>query len=188
MKKYRIYWTALLLIGILIGWAVFFHYYPVEEIVNDIGVQNTYLATFLLAAIGGFSSITGTSLYAALIALSKGGMSPIVLGIIAGLGLFLSDTVFYFIMSKLRLMISGSVGKWERVFRNMWKWIYHTPPWIVYGGIFLYTAFVPIPNDILLAVLALSRYSYKQFAPFILLGDLTIAIVLTTFGGSLSPM
>lgn len=187
MKK-KIYWTMLLIVSILVGWALFFHYYPVEEIVSDIGVQNTYLATFLLASIGGFSSVTGTSLYAALIALSRGGMNPLVLGIIAGLGLFLSDTLFYFIISKVRRMISISTDRWERLFRNMWKWIYRTPPWIVYGGIFLYTAFVPIPNDILLAVLALSRYSYRQFAPYVFLGDLAISMLLTTFGGSFSPM
>lgn len=186
--KRKIYWTTLLIVSILVGWAVFFHYYPVEEIVSDIGVQNTYLATFLLAAIGGFSSVTGTSLYAALVALSKGGMSPLVLGVIAGWGLFLSDTLFYFIASKVRRMISGATDKWERLFRNMWKWIYRTPSWMVYGGIFLYVAFIPVPNDILLAVLALSKYSYRQFAPFIFLGDLTVAVLLTTFGGSLSVM
>lgn len=188
MKKTKLYITMLLIIVILAGWALFFHYYPVEEIVNDIGVQNTYLAAFLLASVGGFSSLTGTSLYAALIALAKGGMNPLVLGIIAGLGLFLSDSVFYFIATKMRRIVSGVTTKWERLFRNIWKWVHRTPDWIVYTSVFLYAAFGPLPNDILLVALALSNYSYRKFAIFLLMGDMTISILLTVFGGSLSPV
>lgn len=188
MKKNRIYLTMLLIIVVLAGWALFFHYYPVEEIVNDIGVQNTYLAAFILAAIGGFSSLTGTSLYAALIALSKGGMNPLALGIIAGLGLFLSDSVFYFIATRMRAFVSGITTKWERLFRNIWKWVHRTPDWIVYLSVFAYAAFAPLPNDIVLVALALSNYSYRKFAIFLLAGDVTISVLLTVFGESLSSV
>lgn len=188
MKKNRIFITMLLIIVILAGWAVFFHYYPVEEIVSSIGVQNTYLAAFLLAAIGGFSSLTGTSLYAALIALSKGGMNPLALGIIAGIGLFLSDSVFYFIATRMRTLVSGITTKWERLFRNIWKWVHRTPEWVIYMTVFLYAAFGPLPNDIMLVALALSNFEYRKFAIFLLMGDLTISILLTVFGGSLGSV
>ena len=59
------------------------------------------------------------------------------------------------------------------------------PKWVVYGVIFLYAAFSPLPNDIILAVLALSNYSYRQFAPFLFLGDVTVALMLTYFGGTI---
>lgn len=177
-----------LIIVILAVWALFFHYYPVEEIISRIGVQNTYLAAFLLSVIGGFSSLTGTSLYAALIVLSKGGMNPFVLGIIAGLGLFLSDSIFYFIATHMRTLVSGITTRWERLFRNIWKWVHSTPDWIVYTAVFIYAAFAPLPNDVILVALALSNYSYRKFAVFLFLGDLTISILLTVFGGSLSSV
>ena len=167
---------------IFLGWAVFFYYFPVQELIDKIGIQNTYLVAFLLATIGGFSSLTGTSLYVALIALSQAGVNPIILGIVGGLGLFLSDTIFYFIIVKVRSLITKITNRWERLFRRMWKWFYVCPDWVVYLGVFLYAAFSPLPNDILLAVLALSSYSYRQFAWFLLAGDITIGLVLTHIG------
>lgn len=180
----KLYGLGAVVILILAGWAIFFHFFPVVELVERIGIQNTYLAAFLLAAVGGFSSLTGTSLYAALIALSAGGVNPIALGIIGGLGLFLSDTIFYFIVTKIRALMVRVTNKYDRVFRKMWRWFYVMPPWIIYIGVYLYAAFAPLPNDILLAILALSSYSYRQFAWFLLAGDLTMALVLTHIGDS----
>ena len=178
-KKKKFYGVIVLVLLVLIGWAVFFHFYPVDRLVNDIGIENTYFAAFMLAAIGGFSSVTGTSLYAALVALAHGGVNPLVLGTIGGIGLFISDSLFYFVITKVRHILVDITKKWERVFRKIWKLLYVTPSWIVYTLIFSYTAFVPFPNDILLALLAVSGYSYRQFAIFLLLGDLTMALLLT---------
>jgi hypothetical protein len=170
---------------VFVGWALFFRYYPVEELVSDIGIQNTYFAAFMLALIGGFSSLTGTSLYAALIALANGGVNPIILGIIGGLGLFASDTVFYFLITKMRRLLAKITEKWERLFRNIWKLIYRLPPWVVFLGVLLYASFAPLPNDVLLVVLALSSYPYRQFAVFLFAGDIIMALMLTHFGSAL---
>jgi hypothetical protein len=183
-KNIKLYGSVLAVILLLAGWALFFHYYPVEELVADIGIQNTYFAAFMLAVIGGFSSITGTSLYAALVALARGGINPYILGLIGGFGLFISDSIFYLIATKIRSVISHITNKWERLFRKIWKWLYRTPSWIVYLGIFSYCAFAPFPNDVLLVVLALSGYSYREFAAFLLLGDITMALLLTTISSS----
>lgn len=180
----KLYGLFFLVLSILIGWAVFFHYYPIENLVSDIGIQNTYLAAFTLAVVGGFSSITGTSLYAALIALAHAGVNSLALGVIGGIGLFISDSLFYYVAGKMRFLIVHATKGWERLFRRVWKWVYKTPSWLVYVGIFLWCAFAPIPNDILLAVLALSGYSYRQFAVFLFLGDLTMTILLTHVAGS----
>jgi hypothetical protein len=184
-KQRKLYGMLGIVLLIFVGWALFFHFYPVERLVNDIGIENTYLAAFLLAVIGGFSSVTGTSLYAALVALAHGGVNPTVLGIVGGLGLFISDSIFYFVASRMRKLIAGITDRWERLFRRMWSFVYRMPKWVVYGAIFLYSAVAPIPNDILLAVLALSSYSYRQFALALLLGDLTMTLLLTHLGGSI---
>ncbi len=178
------YGSIAIIILLLVGWALFFHYYPVDKLVSDIGIQNTYIAAFMLAVIGGFSFVTGTSLYAALIALAHGGVNPLVLGSIGGLGLFVSDSLFYLLAAKMRFVIVHITSTWERLFRRIWKWIYRMPPWIVYAGIYCYAAFMPIPNDILLAVLALSGYSYREFAVFLFLGDITMTLMLTNISGA----
>jgi hypothetical protein len=183
-KAKKLYSSIAIIFSLLLGWALFFHYYPVEKIVSDIGIQNTYLAAFAFSVIGGFSFITGTSLYAALIALARGGVNPYILGVIAGLGIFLSDTLFYFVAVKMRSVITSITYKWERVFRRIWKVVYQMPPWVVYAGIFCYAAFSPIPNDILLAVLALSGYQYREFAVFLFLGDMVMSMLLTTISAA----
>lgn len=177
--------AILIIVALLAGWALFFHFYPVDELVNDIGIQNTYFVAFMLAVIGGFSSITGTSVYAALVALAHAGVNPLVLGLVGGLGLFVSDSIFYFVLVKMRSIITHITDRWDRWFRRIWKLVYRMPKWVVYGVIFLYAAFSPLPNDIILAVLALSNYSYRQFAPFLFLGDVTVALMLTYFGGTI---
>jgi hypothetical protein len=178
----KIYGSLAVVVLLLLGWALFFHFYPVEKLIDSIGIRNTYFAAFLLAVIGGFSSITGTSLYATLLALSHNGVNPWVLGLIAGVGLFISDSLFYFVALTMRSIISNITHKWNKLFKRIWQWIYTRPKWMVYAGIFFFIAFVPIPNDILLAVLALSGYSYRQFALFLFLGDITMALLLTTVG------
>jgi hypothetical protein len=176
----RLYGIILVMLLLLAGWALFFHYFPIERLIEAIGIRNIYLAAFLLSVIGGFSFVTGTSLYAALIALSHGGVNPYILGTIAGIGIFLSDSLFYLLMLKARSYLVGVTERSSRITNEIWKWIYRMPSWVVFFGIYLYAAFMPIPNDILLAVLALSGYRYSEFLPFLLLGDLTMALLLTT--------
>lgn len=180
-KKVKLYGVFLLAILMMIAWAVFFRYYPVEKFVASIGIENTYLVTFILTVVGGFSSVMGTSLYAALIVLAKGSINPIMLGLVGGFGLFVGDSLFFFILSKLRRVLVRVTVKWERVCRKVWTLLYRTPSWIVYMVVFLWVAFAPLPNDLLLAVLALSGYPYKKFAVFLLLGDLTFIVMLTYF-------
>ncbi len=182
----KLYITGAGIVLILIGWALFFHFLPVSELVDRIGIQNTYVAAFLLATIGGFSSFTGTSLYAALIALSHGGVNPLALGVIGGIGLFVSDSIFYLVMVNVRTLIARSTTSWDRLFRRLWKWVYGTPAWTVYFALFVYIAVVPLPNDVLLAVLALSSYSYRQFVWILFIGDVTVALLLTYIGQSFS--
>jgi uncharacterized membrane protein YdjX (TVP38/TMEM64 family) len=84
----------------------------------------------------------------------------------------------------MRSLITAVTGKWERVFRRVWQWTYRMPKWAVYLVIYCYAAFAPIPNDILLAILALSSFRYREFAAYLFLGDITMTLILTTlFGG-----
>lgn len=177
--------SVIIILTLLLGWALFFHYYPVERLVNAIGVQNTYLAAFIFSVIGGFSFVTGTSLYAALVALAHGGLNPYTLGIVSGLGIFLSDSLFYFVAVKMRSIITSVTSTWENIISRMWQFLDTMPKSIVFLGVLCYSAFAPIPNDILLAVLALSGYQYRQFAVFLLAGDMIMAFLLTIFGAKI---
>ena len=183
-QTYAFFITIIL---VLAGWILFFNYISPEELVQKIGIKNVYLASFILSVVGGFSSITGTSVYAAITAIAHSGVvNPLVLGVISGLGIFLSDSLFYFIARYGHETIVRTTEHWKRIFGKIRRWVRFAPDWLLYTGVLLYSAFSPLPNDIILAVLAVSGHSYRQFAPFLFVGDLTLMFLLTQFADRLA--
>lgn len=181
------YITVGIAVLVIIGWIILFHFFPPNVLVEKIGIKNSYLIAFVMSVIGGFSSITGTSVYAALAAIAhSGGVNVTMLGIVSGLGIFLSDSLFYFAADYGRGMIVRIASEWETVFNRVRRWVRIAPDWLVYLGIVAYSAFSPFPNDILLAVLVVSGYSYRQFAPYLFVGDLTAMILLTHVAGAIA--
>ena len=77
--------------AVLIGANVLFLFYSPDQIVNYIGVENTYLTMFLIAAIGGVNSLTSGVLYASLLTFAAGGADPLWLGLSTGVGMALGE-------------------------------------------------------------------------------------------------
>ncbi len=100
-----------MLIVFILAWSVFLIHYPPEEIVGHLGVNNTYLLVFLLAAIGGVSAFTPTSFYTALVTISLGGVEPVCIAVFASVGLTLGDIVFYVIGKKGKQCVPSKYGK-----------------------------------------------------------------------------
>lgn len=155
------------------------YFFPPSEIVAAIGVENAYLVGFLAALTAGFSSLTGTATFAAIASLAQGGATPWLLGLCAGVGLFLSDSGFYFILTKGRESVTG---KAKKLADTLEEYIERVPVWAVMLVIVIYTALSPLPNDILLLALAASGYRYLVFAPALLVGDLIIMQIVTQIG------
>jgi hypothetical protein len=145
------------------------------RIVGAVGVENTYLVAFLLAAIGGLSSFTGVSVLAAIAAFASGGANPLWLGLSAGVGIFLSDSVFFLLASYGRELARGS---WQRGVDTFAAWARRLPDWAVASGTYVYISFTPLPNDALMLALAAAGYRYRQIAPVLLLGGVTLAVLL----------
>jgi hypothetical protein len=171
----KFYVPFVLAAGIIIGWAVFFYYISPTALVQKIGIQNSYLVAFFLAVICGFSSLTGATFYIALAALSHGGANWIILGLVGGLGLCVSDFAFYFVISKGTHVVDKH---WVKLSTFIKKWIEKVPLGVMYGVIFLYSAFAPIPNDIILVALAVGRTSFRKIAWVLFAGDMTSTIIL----------
>ena len=171
----KFYGPFILVALIIIGWAIFFHFISPAEIVEKIGIKNAYIVIFILAVVCGFSSITGTTFYVAVAALAKGGANPLILGIIGGIGLCISDSLFYFVLGKGNKIIDKHWGKISKFIK---KWIRKMPNWVVYPFVYLYSAFAPIPNDIMLITLSVADTPFKKIALFLFAGDITSTIIL----------
>ncbi|MDB5260459.1 MAG: hypothetical protein JWN37_690 [Candidatus Nomurabacteria bacterium] len=178
-NKLKFYGPFVVIILILIGWAILFNIVSPAVIVQKIGIQNAYIFAFVLAVICGFSSITGATFYAAVLTLASGGLNPLILGIVGGLGLCISDFAFFFVVSHGTAVIDKH---WEGLSTFIKKWLSRMPAWFIYIFVFLYSAFAPIPNDIMLVSLAIGKTSFKKFAPYLFLGDIVSVIVLAYIG------
>jgi hypothetical protein len=163
------------LILLTIGWIVLFRYVSAEEIVTRIGIQNTYLVAFVLAVICGFSSFTGSTFYIAIGALSHGGANPLLLGLIGGVGLCISDSAFYYIVTKGKHVIDHhwtSLSTWIKV--KLQK----APQWVVNSFVFVYSGFFPVPNDVMTATLAVGETPFLKIAPYLFAGDIVSTLLL----------
>lgn len=178
-KKHHFLAGAVIFIAM---WAVALVFIPPENLVEKIGVENTYLVAFLLAAIGGLSTITGTSFFAVVATLANGGGDPILLGLLGGFGIFLSDSVFFFLAHHGTNILVGQ----ESLFRQkMLEFIEKVPDWFLGIFVFAYVGFSPLPNDILMIALALAKIRYKSIVPALLAGSITIVLITALLGGSI---
>ncbi|WP_370571789.1 VTT domain-containing protein [Methanomethylovorans sp.] len=163
-----------LLILFIFAWSVFLVYYPPEEIVGYLGVHNTYLVVFLLAAIGGVSAFTSTSFYTALVAISLGGVDPIYIAIFASVGLTFGDIVFYVVGKKGKQCVPSKYGKHIGRFLQLVKGAGDKNVVLL---IFVYSL-TPLPSDILAIGLALAGFPLKKMVPPLLIGNFVLIIVL----------
>lgn len=150
-----------------------------KEIVNYIGVENTYLVSFLMAVFGGLSTVTGISFFASVVTFVSGGANPFLIGFFGGLGIFISDTIFFFAVrygvqvfkNKAKPVSSWLVSKMEKVSLS-----------VILVGVYIYIGFTPLPNDILMIALAFIDMPFKRLAPVLIAGSITVVMLVAYFG------
>jgi len=155
------------------------YYINPTELVRNIGVQNGYLLAFGVSFFGGFSAAGSISFIALITTLVLGGMNPWYLGIVSGISLTIGDLIMFYTGIKGRELVSD---KWDR--RINWlaekimarPWLRRLTPIIAYA----YIGLTPLPNDILIILMAAIKYPPKQMTVIITLGSITFALLITT--------
>ncbi len=163
-----------LFVAILLAWTVLLWTVGPEQMVSYIGVQNGYLIGFFLATFGGMSTLSSASYFATIITLAAGGLNPYLLAVVAGFGLLIGDSLFFYLGKSGRTAFSDQFH--ERLDR-LTRWIMRRPNWLVPIIVYIYVGFTPLPNDIFMIALALSGYPYKKMVIPLLLGDITIVLI-----------
>lgn len=160
----------------LLIWSVAFIFISPDALVERVGIGNAYAISFLVSLAAGFSTLTGATAYATAIEFSRGGADPFLLGLVSGIGLFFSDSLFYLLVMRGREALSNRFGKsLLRLHRHLERF----PRVAVYISVYLFCAFGPIPNDIIIAVLIIGGYEYRKVWPALLAGDITFMLFLT---------
>lgn len=154
---------------------ILFFFINPREIVDILGVQNSYLVLFCIALLGGVSSLTSSSYYAAIVTFTISGLNPFIMAFIAGIGLTLGDLFFYLLGSWGRNNISGYA---RRLAEKYSSWLLKKPKWVVQTIIYIYTGFSPLPVDILMVILSFARFPYKSFIFPLFFGNITLVLVI----------
>jgi len=149
-----------------------------EQIVTYVGVKSSYTVVFLLGAIAGLSTLTSSSFYTALVTFASGGANPFILGLVGGLGMFISDSIFYNLALYGKRHVPDS---WQKGIARLAEWGKRYPTWLILLVAFITIAFIPLPNDLIMLVLVALGFPYIRVAPLLLVGDITISIWIAYF-------
>lgn len=161
--------------GVIGGWLLLLYFVSPEDIVARVGVQNTYVVTFIFAVFAGVSSLTSTSFYTLIATFAAGGSSPVLMGLAGGVGAFISNVIFYFAFLYGKQLLTG---RWKRWAEASARHIERYPRWVLIVIVYVYAGFTPLPDDILMAALALSSYSFMRFAPVLFLANCTLVTLI----------
>lgn len=142
----------------VILWSILLFYYPPAEIVERLGVRNVYIFIFLMSLIGGVSTFTSTTFYTALIAISFGGVNPLVLSLVASAGLTFGDMLFYYMGMKCKKCIKG---KYEVYISRLTKRMEQSDDRVIMLLIFFYSL-TPLPSDVIAIALAIVGFPFKK--------------------------
>jgi membrane protein YqaA with SNARE-associated domain len=154
-----------------------------ERVVGFVGVENAYLIMFLVAFLGGLSTFTSVTYVATVITLASGGVHPVGLAIASSAGVSLGDAIFYYIgFWGLRHVVAGWIG---RAIHRASLWLEHKPRAFIFGAVYLYAGFTPLPNDVLAVALGALRQPLWLVLPALVLGNFTLTLLLAQFGSVL---
>ena len=170
--------TFALLLVFFVAWGYLLSIYEPEEIVHFLGITNVYFAVFLASTIGGVSTVFAGSFYATIITFTRGGLDPFVLGLFAGIGATIGDSIFFYFGHKGRDVLSG---RWRKKAMMFSAWLHRQNGAVVGIVIFLYAGFTPFPKDLLVAALAIGDYRYRKMIPPLLLGNICLVSLIGYF-------
>jgi membrane protein YqaA with SNARE-associated domain len=160
------------------AWSLLLYLIKPEEIVNLLGISNSYLAIFIITLIGEISTFTTFTAFAAVVTLAIGGLDIFALSLTAGLGLAIGDALFFYFGRKGRRYFHGRTKIYlEKISARMRKMSRCS----VIAFVFLYSALAPFPNSFMILALALSGYSYRYILLPNFLGNATFVFLIIYF-------
>lgn len=156
---------------------IFFHPDAQQWFIRN-GIGYGYIGVFVLAFIGGTSTFFPIPYWLGVIALSGLGFNPLLLGICAGLGASIGDTVSYFIGYHGQTFFSQTLqSKFSVIHSMITRWPKLTPLFL-----FLYGALIPLPDDIVIIPLGMIRHNYFRTILPVCLGKIVLNTNLALTG------
>lgn len=178
-------WTIFALITIIFLWSLMIYYISPQKIIDTIGLTNGYGVVFLLAIIGGTSLFIPIPYFLVVGTFAIAGLNPFILGICAGIGIFIGDSTSYYIAYRSRELTSKNIS---RTFEKIHNWCVNKNSLLFPILIGLYAAIVPLPDDIIIVPAGLIKYPFWRIAVPLLIGKIifnTVIALTALYGWSL---
>lgn len=161
-------------------WSLLIYQFSPQKIVGSLGVTNGYGVAFVAGFLGGVSTFTSAPYALVVITLGAGGLNPFLLGMVAALGLFLGDITSYFLGYYGHHVVPNGLQMELERFRG-WM-LARKRAWMVPVFIFLYGAFFPLSNDIVIISFGLARYPFWRVMVPLGLGSIIFNTILAFLG------
>ena len=164
---------------VLVGVASLLVYVGPEKIIDLLGLENVYLTVFVLGIIGGVSTFSAAGFYATIFSLALGGANPFILALFSAPGVLIGDYIFWYIGVQGRQAINEEYNSYLLKFSS---WLRRKPKWFTPVVVYIYTGFTPFPGDFLMFTLAVLNYKFRQIFIPTLLGNYTLALLVSVLG------
>mgnify|MGYP001563716617 CR=1 FL=1 len=161
-------------------WSLLLYQFPADEMVKNLGVTNGFAVAFIAGFLGGVSTFTSAPYPLVVITLGAGGLNPFLLGLVAASGLFLGDVTSYFFGYYGHHVVPNGLQTELERFRN-WM-LGRKRAWMAPVLIFLYGAFFPLSNDIVIISFGLARYPFWRVMLPLGLGSIIFNTILAFLG------
>ena len=170
----------LFFICLFIVWSFILYKITPSQIVNYIGINNSYVIIIILGFLGGTSILFPFPYYLFVFSFAAGGSNPLILGICAGIGVAVGESTSYLVGYQGRSILSKShQKKLNYLCKNCDK---PKNTILISLILFLYGAFIPLPNDIMILPLGAARYNYWKLIIPLGLGNIIFNIILAYSG------
>lgn len=170
-KKSRLIFvlTALFIVSL----SALLKFYTPEQIIITLGIQNVYIFIFLLAIIVGVSVLTTTLFYTSLAAIAVGGVNLLWLSLLASIGLFSGDLIFYYLSKTGSQCVSK---KYEGIIIRLTEWAKKYTDNKIVLLIFFYSL-SPLPNDVISIFLGILSFPIRKIVLPLILGNFIMTFV-----------
>lgn len=171
VKRWRFY----LVLGLLIAWFIILFTFGPTKIIASLGVNNSYVALFIIAATGGVSVFSGYIYFSFLGTLAATGLNPFLLGLLGGVGVSIGDSLFYFLGKQGRYVIPVKI---EKAIDNFRAWLNKKTRWSIPLFVFAYAAFTPFPNEFMTISVGLTGTRFRRLIIPLILGNIFITTII----------
>ena len=170
--------TAVLLVGIIALFVLLVSLQVPAMIVEALGPERSYVAIFLVGALGGVSTFTTATYFGVVASFADAGLNVYWLSVAGGVGSAIGDALFFFFGRNSRAVLNARTEKIIYSVRDRLESVHKA---FIPVFVYVYAAFTPLPNEFMTIPVGLSGMRFRYIVIPLVLGNITVTFLAVTF-------